>query len=239
MEQHPVILNFKKQIRQLQKHAENNSTYVHTGDIRRVTRSINRMAVEVPIDERLDLIEYLYQNSDWQCHLCATQLLSNSVDEIENCHLPRIAVFVTSFDTWGKVDDFGTSVLQPLLLKDPASILPLVRQWNRSSNMWERRMSMVAFTRKVGESGRFTDECLALAENLVNDPEDLVQKAVGWALKDTLRGNHDKTLDYIKLLRKRGVSSVITLYAIRDLQGKEREDVLALKSIKKRVRNGD
>ena len=229
MDQHPIIHTLSKQIRQLQKRAAENGTYVRTGDLRRVTRSIHRMAAEVPINERLDLIETLYQNTDWQCHLCATQLLSHSVDEIDEQHLPRIAVFVTSFDTWGKIDDFGTSVLHHLMLKNPEAILPLVRTWNRSSSMWERRLSMVAFTRKVGESGRFTAECLRLAENLLNDPEDLVQKAVGWALKDTLRGDHDTTLTYIKSLRRRGISSVITLYAIRDLQGKEREEVLALK----------
>jgi 3-methyladenine DNA glycosylase AlkD len=229
MEDHPIVQTITKQIQQLRKHAAANSTYVRTGDVRRVARSINRMAAEVPVDERLNLIEYLYQNSDWHCHLCATHILAESVDEIEPRRLPRIAVFVSSFDTWGKVDDFATSVLHKLLLKDAEAVLPMVRQWNRSSSMWERRLSMVAFTRKAGASGRFTAECLALAENLLYDPEDLVQKAVGWALKDTMRGDHETVLSYIKNLRQRGVSSVITLYAIRDLKGKEREDVLALK----------
>jgi len=93
-------------------------------------------------------------------------------------------------------------------------------------------MSMVAFTRKIGQSGKFTHECLTLAENLINDPEDLVQKAVGWALKDTMRGNKELVINYVKNLRKRGVTSVITLYAIRDLKGKEREEILALKAPK-------
>ena len=93
---------------------------------------------------------------------------------------------------------------------------------------------MVAFTRKIGKSGKYTDECLELAENLIDDPEDLVQKAVGWALKDTMRGDKDRVLAYVKNLRIRGKSAVITLYAIRDLKGKEREEVLALKSKKKK-----
>jgi hypothetical protein len=53
-----------------------------------------------------------------------------------------------------------------------------------------------------------------------------VRKGVGWALKDVMRGDPDQVLAYVKELRRRGVSAVITLYAIRDLKGAERADVL-------------
>jgi hypothetical protein len=36
-------------------------------------------------------------------------------------------------------------------------------------------------------------------------------------------------LNYVKGLRRKGVSAVITLYAIRDLNGKERKEVLDVK----------
>ena len=88
---------------------------------------------------------------------------------------------------------------------------------------------MVTFTGKVGESGEFTGEVLRLCENLVRDSEDIVQKGVGWALKDNLRSAPERVLPYIKDLRRRGVSSTITLYAIRDLKGAEREEVLRVK----------
>ncbi|MFY9458048.1 MAG: DNA alkylation repair protein, partial [Candidatus Spechtbacterales bacterium] len=77
---------------------------------------------------------------------------------------------------------------------------------------------------------RFTKEALELCENLVWDKEDLVQKAVGWALKDTMRGNKQKVLDYVKKIRRAGVTATITLYAIRDLRGKERQEVLNIRS---------
>jgi len=44
-----------------------------------------------------------------------------------------------------------------------------------------------------------------------------------------MRADKERVLEYVKSLRKRGVSSVITLYAIRDLKGKEREEVLEIK----------
>jgi len=54
-------------------------------------------------------------------------------------------------------------------------------------------------------------------------------KAVGWALKDMMRGSKQKVLNYVKQIRRAGVPATITLYAIRDLKGKERQDVLKIK----------
>ena len=47
-----------------------------------------------------------------------------------------------------------------------------------------------------------------------------------------VRGDHDKVLTYVKDLRRQGVPSTITLYAIRDLKGEERQAVLAIKKQK-------
>ena len=104
--------------------------------------------------------------------------------------------------------------------------MALLERWNRSPNRWKRRASVVAFVRKIGDSGEFTEDALRLCENLVFDREDLVRKGVGWALKDLMRGERQRVLEYVKELRRRRVSSTITLYAIRDLDGRERRDVL-------------
>jgi hypothetical protein len=53
----------------------------------------------------------------------------------------------------------------------------------------------------------------------------MVRKAVGWAFKNVMCGDKKKVLDYVKSLRRRRVSSVTTLYAIRDLEGEEREEI--------------
>jgi 3-methyladenine DNA glycosylase AlkD len=66
-----------------------------------------------------------------------------------------------------------------------------------------------------------------LCEKLIWDKEDIVQKGVGWALKDNLRSAPDRVLPYIKDLRQRGVPATITLYAIRDLKGAKRKEILA------------
>jgi len=44
--------------------------------------------------------------------------------------------------------------------------------------------------------------------------------------------------DYVKALGRKGVSPVITLYAIRDVKGKEEQEVLEIKQVGKRERAG-
>ena len=97
---------------------------------------------------------------------------------------------------------------------------------------------MVAFVRKIGSSGEFTDIVLKFCDNLIWGKEDLVQKGVGWALKDNMPSARKRVLDYVKALRQKGVSSVITLYAIRDVKGKEGQEVLKIKQVGKRERAG-
>jgi 3-methyladenine DNA glycosylase AlkD len=130
------------------------------------------------------------------------------------------------FHGWAATDDFSINVLQPLLLKYPDQTFEQLKRWNQAESLWKRRASVVVFVRKVGESGLFTRQTLELCDNLVWDSQDLVQKGIGWALKDSLRGNKQQVLDFIKDLRRRGVPAAITLYAIRDLHGAERREIL-------------
>ncbi len=143
--------------------------------------------------------------------------------------LPFLDRELENFYSWSAVDDMVSKVLQPLLFEFPQETLKYLQKWNTSDNKWKRRVSVVAFTRKAGESGRFTQEALDLCSNLIWDREDLVQKGVGWCLKDVMRGDKEQAIEYVKELRWAGVSSVITLYAIRDLKGADRREVLAIR----------
>ena len=70
-------------------------------------------------------------------------------------------------------------------------------------------------------------------ENLIWDSEDLVLKGVGWALRDSIQGAKQRIIEYVKSLRSRGVSSKVTIYAIENLEGEERKEVLKIKPEKR------
>jgi 3-methyladenine DNA glycosylase AlkD len=52
----------------------------------------------------------------------------------------------------------------------------------RSERIWERRIAIIASFQFIGNH-QF-DDALKLAKLLLNDKEDLIHKAVGWALRE-------------------------------------------------------
>jgi 3-methyladenine DNA glycosylase AlkD len=134
--------------------------------------------------------------------------------------------FISHMFGWSKIDGFCGGFLQRVLEKYPEQVIALVKKWNTSNNVWEKRASVVLFTRKIAKSGKYNDLALSLCANLVHDNHDLVRKGVGWSLKDMMRSDKQKITDYIKDLRKQKVSSVITLYAMKDLSSEERKEIL-------------
>lgn len=204
---------------------------------RAVMRGFRTRIAALSLDERLGLAKTLFREGEgWLGH-SAIYVLALSVRELTPEHFPRLDRMANCFTGWSHVDDFCGSVLQPLLLAHREATLALQERWNRSPNRWKRRASIVAFTRKIGASGNYTAEALRLCENLVRDQEDLVQKGVGWALKDVMRGDRDRVLAYVKDLRRRGISSTITLYAMRDLKGPDRAKLLSIKPQKTQKAN--
>ncbi len=134
--------------------------------------------------------------------------------------------YVRCLHGWSKIDSYTGSLLRNILFEHPDELLEVVDRWNGDPDLWLRRASVVLFTRKVARSGRFTDVALDFCEALLEDAEPLVKKGVGWALKDLMRSDKDRIIEYVIDLRSRGVSSLITLYAIKDLKGEERARVL-------------
>ncbi len=129
---------------------------------------------------------------------------------------------------WSKVDSFTGSLLRAILFNHPKEMMKLVRTWNKDDDIWLKRFSVVLFTRKVATSGVFTTFALEMCDNLLYDKEPLVLKGVGWALKDLMKADKKRIVDYLIKLRKNGVSSTILLYAIKDLKGQERRNFLSI-----------
>ncbi len=128
---------------------------------------------------------------------------------------------------WSKIDAYTGSFLRRIFEAHPVEFLELVKQWNTDEDLWLRRASVVLFTRKVAKAGVYTDTALTLCDNLKHDAQDLVRKGVGWCLKDLMRVERKRVLAYVAELRRQKVSATITLYALRDIKGKDREAVLA------------
>jgi len=197
-----------------------------------VKKYINQFK-DLSFDKRIELSRKFYKSDYIAQTSFGLKLLEISISQLKPKNFEILNEFLEYITNWGPTDSFSLYIMQPLLRRYTNEVKRLLEKWNISDYLWKKRASVVTFTRRIGTEGEFVDFLLKLCDNLMWDKEDLVRKAVGWALKDNMVGkNKEKVLNYVKELREMGVSSTITLYAIRKLKGKEREEILRIKPIK-------
>ena len=89
-----------------------------------------------------------------------------------------------NINNWDLVDLSAPKIVGGFLSIENNGIL---RELAKSSNLWERRIAIVStfeFIRK-----RNFGEAISIADILINDEQDLIQKAVGWMLKEIGKKN--------------------------------------------------
>lgn len=87
-------------------------------------------------------------------------------------HLDRV-------NNWDLVDASARQIVGDYLLDRSTATLTRLA---KSRNLWERRVAIIATWRFI-EAGN-PKETLRLAKALIGDPHDLIQKAVGWMLRE-------------------------------------------------------
>jgi 3-methyladenine DNA glycosylase AlkD len=84
---------------------------------------------------------------------------------------------------WASCDGVASWLLAASIGNDSALIGEL-DGWVRSRNRWKRRAAVVALLQEA-KQGRNTEAVFRIAGALIEDPDDMVQKGVGWVLKET------------------------------------------------------
>lgn len=179
-------------------------------------------------DEKAELAIRLINSGYGEEKTVALYLLDQIPDYFSPDRFELLDSLIRQLHGWSKIDAYSSSFLRFVLEAHPTEFLELLKTWNSDDDLWLRRASVVIFTRKVSRSGAFTDTALEHCDNLKHDPERLVQTGVGWCLRDLMRCDKRQILNYVIKLRKQSVSSIITLYALRDIEGEERQAILSV-----------
>jgi len=215
--------------RRYHKHNEYISYGLKTAVFHRLMKEFRPKFLKLTLPQRLELATKLLETRIGELGHVGIYVLSISSEQLSLKHFPILDAAADNFTSWSHVDVFCTAVTPDLLFKYPKQMLRFLEKWNHSPNRFKRRASVVTFIQDVAKSGQFLDDALRLCENLVWDQEDIVRKGVGWALKINMQYSPKRVLNYVKDLRRRGVSSTITLYAIEKLDPAVRKEVLAIK----------
>lgn len=96
----------------------------------------------------------------------------------------------------------------------------LLYQWADSDFLWEQRMSIVATIWFI-RNGQY-DDTLSLAERLCQHPHDLIQKAVGWTLREVGKRDEKRLTDFLDKQYTQ-LPRTLLRYAIERLTPQQRE----------------
>lgn len=97
---------------------------------------------------------------------------------------------------WATTDSICGSLIGPLLVQHP-ELQPRVGGWARDRNMWVRRASAVGLISAV-RRGVALDMGYGVARVLHADKEDLIQKAVGWMLREAAKTDPRRLERYLR-----------------------------------------
>ena len=125
---------------------------------------------------------------------------------------------------WATTDAMCGMLIGPLLVDHPA-LADRMRGWARDRNMWVRRASAVALIPSI-RCGAALDLSYAIAQRLHADREDLIQKAVGWMLREA--GKRDRRrLERYLLAHGPAIPRTTLRYAIERFPETKRRAILS------------
>lgn len=169
---------------------------VRTPDIREVATSHWPRVKGLDVDDRLDLCTRLIETGVFEHKIIAFQWAHQSRREYAERHFCVLAGWLASYvDDWSDCDDLSSHVLGEFLLRFPAYASEVVG-WTASRNRWLRRgaaVSLIPLVRK----GKLLDLAFSVADRLLSDQDDLVQKGYGWMLKEATKAHPREVFEYV------------------------------------------
>jgi len=117
-------------------------------------------------------------------------------------------------DNWASCDTLCNQTVGTFLEMYPEYITEL-KKWTKSTNRWMRRASAVSLI-VPARRGKFLKDIFEIADLLLLDKDDKVQKGYGWMLKVASQSHQQDVFDYV-MLKKAIMPRTALRYAIEKM----------------------
>jgi 3-methyladenine DNA glycosylase AlkD len=124
---------------------------------------------------------------------------------------------------WATTDAICGSLVGPLVVAYP-ELAPIVSRWAGHRNMWVRRAAIVGLI-PLARRGGALEALYRTARTLHPDQQDLIQKAVGWALREAGKSDMDRLERYLREYGPR-IPRTTVRYAIERFPPRQRRELL-------------
>lgn len=115
--------------------------------------------------------------------------------------------WVDQLTNWASTDGLAAGLISETVRLDLGRVERLLL-WTASGNRWRRRAAAVSLV-PLARRGEMLDEVFRIAERLMIDGDEMVQKGVGWLLKEASRRHPDEVREFLLRWRDRAPALVL------------------------------
>ena len=197
----------------------------YTGKLRsEAVRFRRRIRKEFSLDFLLQVADKLFAGQVLEEKVFAVFLLEKLTEEFGDAEFRLFESWLDRISSWADHDGLVHYLIAPMVAAKPARTAKVFR-WAKSPDRWHRRAACVALIRGT-RLKIFFAEIERLSDLLLTDEDDMVQKGLGWLLRETAKADARRTVPYLMSIRERAPRLVLRT-ACETLPGAARKKILA------------
>lgn len=180
----------------------------YTNELRKLARRFSRtIANDAGIDYLFDVCDDLFDGKVLEEKVLAVLMLEDKVAELNEAHFKRLVGWLDRVSTWADHDGLVSYLIGPLMVARPKRTAHALR-WSKAKDTWHRRAAAVALIRGVRKR-MFAKETKTVTAALLADDELMVQKGLGWLLREQAKYDRDRALPLLRAIRAKAPRLVL------------------------------
>ena len=180
----------------------------YTGKLRReAVRFRRRIRKEFGLDFLVQVADKLFAGPILEEKVFAVFLLEKLIGEFGDAEFRLFESWLDRISSWADHDGLVHYLIAPMVAAKPARTAKVSR-WAKSTDRWHRRAACVALIRGARQK-MFFAEIKRLSNLLLVDEDDMVQKGLGWLLRETAKADAKRTVPYLMSIRERAPRLVL------------------------------
>jgi 3-methyladenine DNA glycosylase AlkD len=180
----------------------------YTARLRSVAvRFRRRIRKEFGLDFLLRVADKLFAGRVLEEKVFAVFLLEKMTEEFDDAEFRLFESWLPRISSWADHDGLVHYLIAPMVASKPDRTARVFR-WAKSPDRWHRRAACVALIQGTRRK-MFFSEIRRLSDLLLSDEDDMVQKGLGWLLRETAKADAKRTVPYLMSIRKQAPRLVL------------------------------
>ena len=171
-----------------------------TADLRRAALCWRREILQQSdLEFLLQVADHLFTGEINEDKNVAVFLLQNITDKFGDEEFRLLESWLPRISNWSDHDALVHYLIAPMMVTKPARA-SRVFHWASSRSRWFRRAACVALIQGTRRE-MFFSEIIHLSGLLLSDKDDMVQKGLGWLLRETVKVDPQRAVPYLMSVR--------------------------------------